>query len=116
MNTLDPTGKVPLNDRILIGLGGRVIIKPDYRDYYKKAFAKAGLNIENYVKNKETFVRGLRVLNQLKFEALEAEESQHLASIDAITREYVQAVQSKNLEKTNQAFQILERRKAFKVI
>ncbi|OCX83529.1 hypothetical protein A6M27_12595 [Acidithiobacillus thiooxidans] len=112
----DPAGQVPVNDRITTDSTGRVTILPAYQEFYRKAFARAGLNLDQYLKDKATFVTGLRVLNQAKMDALEALEAEHLASLDRTTRDYVEAVQKGDASGKQSAARALQRRKAFRVV
>lgn len=112
----DPAGKVPVSDRITLDATGRVTVLPIYHDFYRKAFARAGLNLDQYLRDKATFVAGLRVLNQIKMDALDAQEPEHLASLDRTTRAYVEAIERGDTLGKQTAVQALQRRKAFRVV
>ncbi len=113
----DPAGTVPLKERYTLdALTGTVVLLENYREFYQKAFARAGMNLALYLRDEKTFIAGLRVLNQAKMDASEAGEAEHLARLDKTTRAYLEAVDAGDTQETERLRAIIERRKAFRTV
>ncbi|WP_414039303.1 hypothetical protein ACJU26_08730 [Acidithiobacillus sp. M4-SHS-6] len=112
----DPTGEVPMEERYTIGPGGRVVLLPAYKDFYIREFGKAGMPIQDYLKDERSFVLGLRELNQRRYELTFVGEDEHLKSLPKIKRDWILAGYAKDWGKMRHLGKIMQRRKTFVVV
>ncbi|MHB1666187.1 hypothetical protein [Thiomonas sp.] len=118
MDALDPMAAVPVKDRFLEEpKTGKILLTPAYLVYYRKRFAEAGLNLDNYRANRKDFIQGLRAINAYAGEKLEAETDLHLAQTkDPAMRSAVEALRNKDFAEARRFTEIAQRRKGFKAV
>ncbi|MHB1666186.1 hypothetical protein [Thiomonas sp.] len=117
LKALDPLGAVPVKNRFHEDPEtGKILLTPEYLAYYRKRFAEAGLNLDNYRSNRKDFIKGLRAVNAHAWAKLEAETDRRLAQTkDQAMIESLAAFRNKDFAEARRLLEVSQRRKAFKI-